>query len=481
MKKTKSEINKLKLHERVEMEKEMFKNSKKRKEERQKIEKQRELNNKRFFLGELIKKDNPNFGANNLILAPTGSGKSHFIQEQLIPKYVKAGDLIYYLVSTTSLKRSVCPEDSVERRALAYPSLDDEGNEVSPQSLGFFTTGNKESFGDVDYRVHVMTYSEFGGLVTVVHDEAEKAPLIVCDEIHSAPNYRSINNDPSLTLAIHYLFGKHEGQSIYYFTATSQKLKDLEEITPTQLRFVETFDYRHHPNIRRYVWHERHLYNHIEQIRSYIRPWKEAVDYRGYKTLAFTAQIRQMETMEKIFIDEGFTPLLLWSVNNPREMTSNQIKALDTLMLSGLIPEPYDVLIINGGLQEGWNLNDDMVRFAVINSTDETEVIQSIGRIRGDVTTLVQRTNELVVHQSIVFPEEFMEVSLTTDMKSDLCEYLDIKDNKGRQLKWTSIKKIAQEKGYEVLEGQKTIKGKRQRVSTIRRKVLTREDLSSLK
>lgn len=448
----KKESNKIKFQERVEMEKKMLTEMEENKRKRE---------NEKFFLGEIIKKEKPEFGTNNLILAPTGSGKSYFIQEQLIPQHVKSGQRAYYLVSTTQLKESICPPENEKRKALAERG----------ESLGFYTSSNKQTFGNVDYKIHVMTYAEFGGVVEVVHDEAEEAPLILCDEIHSAPHYRGINSDPGLTLAIHYLFGQHEGQTIYYFTATTEHLDNLNNKTKGQLRFVKTFDYREHDKIRKYTYGVKIDYNHLEQIRQPLRERIEGFNYYGHKALAFTAQIRQMEVMEKIFIEEGYRPLLLWSVNNEREMTPHQIEMGKILVSTGLIPSPYNVIIINGGLQEGWNLTDDKVRLAVINSTNETEITQSLGRYRGDMAALVQRTNK-TIYPEIVFPERYMDKVLTSEMKEELVNELDLKDSKGRRRKWLSISEIAEEKGYKIINERRIVEGKRQRISIIKREVL---------
>lgn len=423
---------------------------------------ERERNLSKFYLGELILKDNIEFETNNLIMAPTGSGKSHFIQEELIPKHAKPGDKIYYLVSNTALKDSVCPPSSEARQELT-----DKG-----RSLGFFTTGNKEAFGNVDYRIHVMTYSEFGGIITLNDLEAEKSPVIFCDEIHSAQAYREINNDPSLSHAIKYLFNTHSNQVIYYFTATNEHLESLSRKTPGQLMNVSTFDYRDHPKIRKYVSGIEIKYNYLEQIRPHLKDRIKGFNYYGFKALAFTAKIDQMEVMETIFIEEGFRPLLLWSVNNNKEMTPHQLEMREVILNTGLIPSPYNVLIINGGMQEGWDLDDKMVTLAVINSTNQTEIIQSLGRYRGDMTTCVQRINGEIPNTNLVIPEKYMDVILTQEGKEQLCIELNLIDKAGRRRKWRSVSTIIEESGKIIKSEQKVVNGKRQVISIISRPII---------
>ena len=45
-------------------------------------------------------------------------------------------------------------------------------------------------------------------------------------------------------------------------------------------------------------------------------------------------------------------------------------------------------------MQEGWNLDDDMMRLAILDTTDITEQIQALGRIRRDVDLLICKTND---------------------------------------------------------------------------------------
>lgn len=444
------------------MENHLEKREKIRKEMFLREEEQRERNSSLLYLSEIVKLEKPVFEKNNLIMAPTGSGKSHFIQNVLIPKYVKDGDKIYYLVSNTALKDSVCPKSNKERKRLS----EDE------KSLGFFTTQNKENFGNVSYKVHVMTYSEFGKIVAFDDVEAEKSPVIFCDEIHSLQAYKEINNDVNLIHAVRYLFNHHENQIIYYFTATGEYLRKLETTSPGQLKKIKTFDYTNHPKIRRYVVGIRIHYNHLEQIRPHLKDRIEGFNYYGFKALAFTKKIEQMGEMERIFIEEGYRPLLLWSVHNKLKMTSHQIEMRDYILKTGVIPSPYNVLIINGSMQEGWDLQDKKIRLAVINSTNETETIQALGRFRGDITTCVQKTNENIYVPQIAIPEKYIDVVLTIEGKEKLCKELDLKDQNGRLRKWPSIKKMIEDSGKIVVNEQKTINKKRQMVSIIKRPII---------
>lgn len=416
---------------------------------------------KKYYLSDLIKKDNPRFESNNLILSPVGSGKSHLIEELLIPEnYDK--DIIY-LTSNTALKDSLCPDDNEIRKILAKAG----------ESKGFFTSANKNRFGNVPYKVHVMTYSEFGERIHHPDPQLIKnVGLIFCDEIHSLPKYFEYDNSYKLGMALNWLFRKHEEIQIFYFTATQESIDSLEKRKPGYLKYITIFDYLSHEDIVKYVAKTTHYISHINQLRVHLRSKKEAFDYYNLKALAFTRLISDQEKIENIAKEEGFKPITLWSVNNDNKVMNDEQKSVrEHILNTGLIPKEYNLLIINGSMQEGWNLYDDKVSLAILNTTDITEQVQALGRIRKDIDLVIKRTNddELVKHV-IDVPEEYLNKPLTTDNKNDLCEELKLLNSRGNLRRWTSVKRYIIESGYNVKESFIDIEEKQTRVSIITEK-----------
>ena len=250
--------------------------------EREKIKRKEKYSRK--YLSEIIEEEKPKFKNNNLILAPVGSGKSHLIENMLIPNnYDKK---IIYLTSNTALKDSVCPNDNETRNALADKGV----------SLGFFTSGNKKKIGNVPYSVHVMTYSEFGERIHHPNEEiVEDVKIIFCDEIHSLPKYFEYDNSYKLGMALNWLLKRHENIKIFYFTATEDSIVNLEDKRPGYFDNVTIFNYLNHPQIRKYVANSTHYITHIAQLREHLRAKKEAFDYFGYKSLAFTRLISEQK------------------------------------------------------------------------------------------------------------------------------------------------------------------------------------------
>lgn len=426
-------------------------------------ERREELFNKKY-LGEIIEEEKPEFGSNNLILAPVGSGKTHLVENLLIPEDFKGKAL--YLTSNTALKDSLAPEDNEIRKRLAS-----EGN-----SVGFFTSSNKNRYGGKPYSVHVMTYHEFGSRIKAPYETfTDEFELIFCDEIHSLPKYSTYDNSAELVMALNWILREREGKRIYYFTATSESVDELRK-SPGYMTVVKTFDYMKHPNIRKYVANSTYYINHIDQLRPHLRSKLDAFNYYGYKALAFTRLISEQKKIEEIAIGEGFKPLVLWSINNENKMSEEQLKAREFILSTGNIPEPYNFLIINGAMQEGWNLYDDKVTLAILDTLDITEQVQSLGRIRKDIDIVIKKTKDDFNQYSMDIPSSYLNTHLTTSEKRVLCEELYILNKQGVVMMWPTVRGYIAKSGYNIEEKVVTIDGKRTRVSII---TIDREDEKS--
>lgn len=411
---------------------------------------------KEKYLSEIIEEEKPVWGSNNLILAPVGSGKTTLIENYLIAG--EKGNYLF-LVSNTSLKDYISPSRNEVREAKA--------------KIGKFkrtyTTQNGAIYGEGEYKVHVMTYAEFGSRIFLDNDFVSDIDKIFCDEIHSLPNFQSYGNSPQLAAAMKYLFMKQK-QQIFYFTATDEYLLKMKKKYPDVLNNVKRFDYINHPQIRKFITLSEYRINHISQIRPHLKARVKSFTQRNIKGLAFSRLISSQEEIAAIAKEEGLTPLVIWSINNKeKEMTDHQKEMRDLVIETGLIPEPYNLLVINSSMQEGWDLDDEAVKLAIINSTNETEKIQSLGRIRQDIDVLIYRTHEEIEQESIVIPEEFLNVYLTPEDKDRLCEALDLRDSKGRLRKWASASKTLEEEGFEIENKQVSINKKRVRVSLIKK------------
>lgn len=407
----------------------------------------------KLYLSEIVKKKNIKFNGNKiLILSPVGSGKSSFIHEILEKD---PGKLALHLVSNSALKESVCPEENEERKKKANNT---------------FTTSNHNYYGDKKYKIHVMTYSEFGMRVKFTDSFINNIDYIFCDEAHSLPNYQSYNDSGELSAAIKTLFNSHEGKKIFYLTATDEHLNDLKRKEPKLFVDVVKYDFRENKDIKRYLPLSEYRFNHTEQIRPHLTARKEIFDYFNYKALAFSRTIESQKVLAKMAEEEGFTPLIIWSINNKEEeMTEEQKKCRKHILKKGEIPDPYNFLIINSAMQEGWDLIDKRVRLAIMNTTSETEKIQATGRLRSDVDILAYRVKKSEKADiSLEIPENFLKEFLTKDKKIELCREVGLKNHNGLLISWPGLKKlIIESPNYNLEESTRRINKKATRVAII--------------
>lgn len=431
-------------------------------EKREIAEKEREEASRKLFLGEIFEIEKPELSNNNMFLAPVGSGKTYFIEEKLIPKDYNG--TILYLVSNTALKDSVAPPSSEVRKK--YAELG--------RSKGFFTTQNTESFGDVPYKVHVMTYHEFGYRVFYPNEDLTKnINLVFCDEIHSLPVFITYGDCPGLFFALKWLFGRHEGKQIFYFTATKDAIDKLEKRYPGYTSNVKVFNYLNYPNIMQYVPKSTFYISNIQQLRMQLRARKEYVNFSLSKGMAFTKKIENQEKISELAKEEGYEPIVIWSVNNEeKELTEEQKRVRTHILETGFIPEPYNLLIINGSMQEGWNLFDDKVEFAILDTLDETERTQALGRIRKDIDFLVLRTdNKVLVEESqktvVNLDDKYLNRYLSKEEREEVAQFIGVTNHKGYSLKWRSAKKLLIDSGYNITDQMMVVNGERRSFSLI--------------
>lgn len=411
----------------------------------------------KLYLSQIIDLEKPVFESNNLILAPVGSGKSQLIESRLIPEDYSGS--IIYLVSNTTLKDSICPNNNVERERVAS-----EG-----KSQKMFTTSNRKRYGSKPYNIHVMSYHEFGDRIFSPQQTLTKdVGLIFCDEIHSLPVYHSYDKRSNLAIAMNFLFSKHEDIKIYYFTATSDSLDKLESEVSGYFGAVTSYNYLEHPKIRKYVARSTYFVSNVEEIRPHLKAKLAGFDYYKYKGLAFSKLIADQEKIAAIVSEEGYKPIVLWSVNNEREMSEEQLRVREYILRTGLIPNEYNFLIINGAMQEGWSLHDPDMTLAIMDTTDVTEQVQALGRIRKDIELLICKAKSSNIMQvGVEVPEEYIDVVLTTELKDELCGELNVLRANGKPYKWTTISKMIMASNYELVESIKVVDGRRRSCAVI--------------
>lgn len=416
------------------------------------LEKEKCEDDGKLYLTEIIELEKPTFGKNNLILSPVGSGKTHFMKT-----LIDEGDNILLLVSTTSLKSKFVPNDDDKRKEI--------GNRM-------YSTRLKKPYGDNLYKILVMTYAEFGEKVKYSDMFAERFTKIFCDEIHSLPLYQGYTDSSGLLVAMHYLFRKHDNQPKYYFTATEEHLEEFKRKAEGAMSNVLTFDYMNHPDIKRYMPSSSYKIHGIEQARPHLKARIKSFKYFGHKIFAYCKTIESQLRLKKICEEEGFTAEAYWSINNEdKPMTEKQIKEIEHMINEEKLPDEYDVVIVNSALQEGWDLKDSRVKLAIMNTMNETEYTQALGRLRQDIDVLVYKVKkDEEVDLYINFPPNLLGESLDVKLREELRREFDVRDNQGRVVSWKTISEILEKQGFTIVNKQTVVDGKRKRVSIVHAK-----------
>ena len=367
---------------------------------------------------------------NSLIIAPTGSGKTHYIFNDLIQE----GRHLY-----------LCDNENLKT--------------VIEEKNGAFSSRNKHSIGFNKFSVEVMCYKEFGQKVKYDNQIIKEYKSIICDEIHNLIDYQTFNDDADLSHAIKELFKPYKETNIIYFTATPYYLRMLENNHPSLSNTLVIYDYSENKQIKRYINRREAYINHLSQVQFQLDEYKQSFEYADLKCLIFTRKISAMKTLEDMCVNRNLKPICIWSRNNnSSEMSMEQLRVREYLLKNGSLPEPYNVLIINRALETGINITDKNMNLAIINTTNLTQQIQVRGRIRHDIDLLVVRTNDQKLPKvKVDLDEQYLNVELTKDDVEDIISELNIKNKKNQLITVPKFRKIIEDYKYEVQTKRKTV------------------------
>lgn len=93
----------------------------------------------------------------------------------------------------------------------------------------------------------------------------------------------------------------------------------------------------------------------------------------------------------------------------------------------------------------------------VVNDSNPDTQIQAVGRVRHDVETVYLRdisADAFTYITSDRLPEKWRNRRLYAEDKKELCEELNIRDERGRLLKWPNIKKSLRFSDFKVIDKQ---------------------------
>ncbi|EGT0693927.1 DEAD/DEAH box helicase family protein [Clostridium perfringens] len=396
---------------------------------------------KKMYLSGILK--GKKFENNTFIVSPCGSGKTHFIYEDLFNDESKK---YLYLCDNENLKISVVSSNQETTRDGKIQELRNFKNVIA------------------------MCYKQFGEKVRYTNDYIKNFDIIVCDEIHNLVDYQCFRDDADLSHAIKELFKTYENTKIFYFTATPFYIDELQNKKNVDFSNITRLDFTKSKEIKRYVSLVTDYFSSYQQIPTILNNNRDNFEFNGRKALIYTNQIETMKTIAKSIEDDIFKPICIWSRKQEgKPMNEEQINVLNHLITTGELLEPYNVLLINRATETGLNITDKNMLYCIINTTNVTQQIQARGRLRHDIVELKLKADKKVVQRNIYDIEEFLDRNLTKEDKDSLCEKLNLFDNKGRLLKWTRVKNLLIEQSYKIEDKKIRIEGKQVKISIIRK------------
>ena len=377
----------------------------------------------KMWLSEAIKRYDIKFrkGEIPIINAGAGSGKSHFIYNELInnlDEYLvdfKGCEEILYVVDTSTLRTAI--KDEVD------------------------------SFSYNDTRIKVITYAKFGSMLDNLG--GFRYQIVILDEYQNLFNYCS-----------KYDLSEKDGNKLYlkvinslvdlckcrYMIGLSATDGDIKKFTfrkdikidiPNKLVFTPS----QRANIREYNFEPIYTNSLFNFIKSY--DWKKS----KHKALLNTRTIKQAEKYKEYFDTIGIESEWICSTNAKDEegnskMNDKQLALREALLTGdnkGYYPNNLQVLIVNSAYETGWNIKDARVQIVMIDSTDENYAIQSRNRVRYNIETLIV----LCTHYTKSYIEdddnyyaveeefgEYLESNIKVNRDGYWCKVTDFSDSK---------------------------------------------------
>lgn len=393
----------------------------------------------------------------NLIIAPAGSGKTYYIFNTLLNPVERS----VYLCDTSNLKDSVLKDEVFKDKVIPVD-------------------GFKHGFDLDKYNCTVMTYAKW----FYEKDKPKYANVktIVCDEIHNLYKYKDrfynkdkeIENYDQVIQDIHARAKK--GIQIVGFTATHDRIKkELPDIVADKIDdtyiFTGNMDWNIinlslRKDIKRLHSDFTFFFNNHRNLNHYLKAYN-GFNY-GKKALIYTNRITECQDMIKICESVGLSSIALWSMNNKdNPMNKEQLEVRENILTNGIIPKPYQVLIINGAYETGINIMDKDIEIMICNDTQSDTQIQSRSRIRKDIKAEIFKSKNCLDDVRVAINEEYLNRPLTTKDKRELCKEINLYGEKTSLLKWTSIKQILMNSGYEIVDDRIRINKVLNRISMI--------------
>ncbi|MBN3553312.1 DEAD/DEAH box helicase family protein [Fictibacillus nanhaiensis] len=426
------------------------------------------------YVSELVTYSKIVKGIINLIESPCGTGKTTFFIDEVIKK-AKNKERILYLVDTSVLEESLLTK--YEEYLKPYNPTVKGTMEYSIDQLpshGFGIQMNKEI--RKDNRAICMTYAKFAHVLSVSKDNnfLNNIKFMCCDEVHNLAKYIGYEvqlgakkEETKLYKALEKIVSSTE-KGVFktlFMTATPYRITKILKMSLnyTCNKIVSENE------LRGYLFNSQKVYTNINNILKELRKSDLPEDN---KILMYVETIKKAEEVRSKLEMNGFNVACLWSINNERKMDNLSRKVREHIIENEEIPEYVDIVIINAAYETGYNIFDteNMAQTVIVHSRNSEVITQVRGRIRHDIESLVTlnqsgsietiKRDGTVVELCPTKLEKYIGIPLTKEIKDKFIQELNLINGHGRQLKWTSVKKMLSENGFKITSGKSRVNGK---------------------
>lgn len=376
------------------------------------------------YLSELVDFKRLRSDAINIIMAPTGSGKTFFALHAVPEHCSDAHHQVLYLIDTINGKEQIL------RNYKACPATRDWIEQVDQGSIWFVR----------EETVVIMTYALLGTILIKMPNFCERFKYIICDELHNLINFQNFTKKPNAHSIAKDGLEKvviDNKSTLIALSATPDKIKTEFKNVDCNTIPIDLSE------VRRYEIQNTNYYPSLNNLIHSLDPNKTG--------LCYTGRINKMKEIARVAAAAGLRPIAIWSINsNDHHMSEEQLRVRSIILEQSVIPSEYNFLIINNSSETSIKIKSK-VDYVIVNNSNKDIQTQVRGRVDSDLHTLYLPSKETDL---LVIPEEFLNTELSTTDKERLCEVLDIRGKNGRQKKWTSIKKALQKEnsGYSIRE-----------------------------
>lgn len=362
-------------------------------------------------------------GMLNVIVSPTGSGKTYFATHDLLSLSSRPEHIVY-LIDTNAAKEQILNHyDNTQRYSWLWrESITDE--------MVLFEGG----------KITIMTYHTFGLIAKKKPQFLEKLELIVCDELHNifwmCEGNTSEEYERGASYALDTLREIIASEDIYCvaLTATPGKLhryfgSKINSITPSK-------------PVRKYETLAKCHYCNLESILSKVE--------KGKQYIVYIPRITQMKQYLATLQSKGLRAQGIWSLHaKDHPMTQEQLALRAYLLTKQCLPPDLDVLMINRAYETSINIFGS-IQAIFIHCNDADTIDQVRGRYRGDLPILYIFSPE---QADIELPPGYSNRLLFAEDKKELAEKIHLCNQNSRTYKWPTLKKRIQEQGFEIRDG----------------------------